>query len=354
MRINVHTKPEGTRVADIGRAEPGFARFAQVRRIAGTSEEAIEQYAKFIGAARRLAPRDLLDLTVAEIETLDAALLGISSTVRTVLKMYFRAHKRQDLLDALPKQRRQKKRRASLEDVLTPDNVQALIAQASSLRDRAILATLAATGARINEVLGAQLKDLRATNGSAYQLWFGATKTRGQERYSPKIEGVWKRHLDAWLEKHPRRADHEAILFPSTVTGGKMADSNANVAFRGLARKAGITKAVNPHAFRHARVTWGVMNGEDLARLSLAIWGKAVSAMLNRYNHYAGLEATLAGPTEIEMKNVPAMPVPPVLATTARVQQLEMQLDFQRKRMDAVLEAIRISGLPGLEPDEEA
>src|SRR5437867_11452169 len=123
------TKNGSVRLMDVGRAEPGFEKFAAAAKRAGTSEVAIAQYAKFVGAVRRLAPKALLELSPEEVEALDEALLDKAGVYRTVLKMFYRTHKRHDLLDSLPRQRRQKRRRIGLDDVLTPEDVQALIAE---------------------------------------------------------------------------------------------------------------------------------------------------------------------------------------------------------------------------------
>ncbi len=136
-------------VGMLGKAEPGWARFADVRTQQGTKEAALEEYARFFGIVRRLSPKPLLDLSVVEVEALDRVLLGKSAPVRVVLRMFYTVHKRHDLLDALPRQKRTKARRIALHTVLMPEDVQAIIAVCSNLRDRAILATLATTGGRI-------------------------------------------------------------------------------------------------------------------------------------------------------------------------------------------------------------
>ena len=76
---------------------------------------------------------------------------------------------------------------------------------------------------------------------------------------------------------------------------------------------------VNPHAWRHARVSWGIVRGEDQAKLSIGIWGRPVSNQLNRYAHFNGLDAKVAEPKDLELPNVPALPVPPVIKASVSV-----------------------------------
>jgi integrase len=321
------SKKPGKTTRDVGRSEPGFKDFAQFRRRAGTTDATLDQYAEFIGTVRNICEKPLLSLDVDGVEALDDKLLKKAPCYRAVLKMFYRVHKRMDLLDALPRQRREKERRIGLDDVLMPDDVMALINAAGSIRDCAILAVLAATGGRINEVLGLKLKDLKQSNGG-YVAWFGTTKVKSQERFSPKIEGVWKETLDAWLKAHPSANDRDAWLFPSSTDLVKpVGDGTVGILLRGLKEKAHLKKDTNPHAFRHARVTWGIINEENTAKLSIGIWGKPSSNQINRYVHFAGLDTKIVAPEEIELPDVPALPVPPIISTQAHVSDLQTKLE---------------------------
>src|SRR3989442_6268219 len=169
--VNRMSKVENRTVSEIGESEPGWDTFAKAYRRQGTTPEALREYAKYVGAVRKLSPKPLLKLSVDELEELDEKLLAKSKVLRTVLKMFFRGNKRLDMVEALPRQRRQKERRLGLEDILMPADVAALIDHAGSVRDAAIIATLAATRAPINELLRLRLKDVKQSNGSAYQMW---------------------------------------------------------------------------------------------------------------------------------------------------------------------------------------
>ena len=67
-------------------------------------------------------------------------------------------------------------------------------------------------------------------------------KVKSQERYSLKIDGIWKAHLDTWLATK-KVGKPDDLLFPSSVTGRQLGYSSTNVMIRLLARKAGIQKA---------------------------------------------------------------------------------------------------------------
>lgn len=316
-----------------GLNEPGFARFSEVAQRQGSTPQSITQYARYIGAARKLSPKPLLELTVAEAEKLDLRLLERAPVLRTVVKMYYRAHRRLDLLEAFPRQRRPKKPRASLDDVLTPQDVVALIEAADTKRDRALIAVLT-TGARINEVLSIRMADIKAINGSAFQIWIVRPKVGGAQRYTPKIEGAFKAALDQFFAVRGAQSKDDLLFHDLKANGaGKM--------LKRVARKAGITKATNPHWFRHSRATWGVVNKENPTTLSSQIWGIPNSPELNKYSHYTGLETTIGAPTEIELPEVPAFPIVPVKATQTEVARLQAMVEKMATQQQVLFDSLR-------------
>ena len=292
------------------------------------------QYASFVGTLRSLADKPLLDLSSAEVKRFDIDIVrGRAGVYRAVLRMFYNANERDDLLRALPKFRKRKERRAAFETIIMPDDAASMIAAADSLRDRAILAVLYAGGARINEILTLKIRDVNRVNGG-YQMFFGKSKARGQERYSPKIESVWKRHLDAWLDAHPFGSNADAYLFTSTENvDTHVSDGTINALLHALAKKAGITKQVNAHWWRHSRISLAFACHEaDLGTICTWFWGIPVTPMANRYSHYSGLEMTIETPKPVELRAVPALPVSMTFQTrkdvidlTAKVEQLETE-----------------------------
>jgi integrase len=332
-----------------GWAEPGFAEFADYRMRSGTSRETLEQYAEFLGTVRAKAPRPLLELTVKELQALDLALLKTAACYRTVLRMFYKAHKRHDLLDEMPRQRRRKEELPGLDETLMPADVDTLLEACTNKRDRALIAVLASTGSRIGETLSLKLGNVYAVNGSAFQVEFKKPKVKGQGRVSPKIEGPWGALLKEWLDAHPAHGNASAWLFPSSVDLGiHVNEKTVGTTLVGLARRAHVSKPVNPHAFRHARVTWGVIRDENAVKLCIAVWGKADTSMLSRYNHYVGLEMPLGEPTVRKLADVPALPTPPIVATQAQVGELADEV--RRLRFGFQIMVSRYAAEKGIAP----
>jgi len=328
----------------VGRAEPGFDIFAQFYKEGGTKNETIVQYAKAIGTVRNLFVRPLLDLSVDELKALDLnKLRSMAKSYRTILRMFYNGNERLDLMRTLRPLRNQKGKRFAFEDILTPNEAQAVIVQAGNLRDRALLSTLYSSGCRIMEVLTLRIKHVVRSNGG-YQLWLGDVKSEGQERYSPKIEGVWKDHLETWLAAHPHRGEPEAWVFASTNEDGThVSDSTINTLLHALGKKAGVSKKMNAHWFRHSRISLAVARREaDIATICIWFWGVPSTPMINRYNHFKGLEITIEDAKPIELPPVPAMPVPLIARTNMRVGELQAEMNELRERYAALARAFEL------------
>jgi integrase len=329
MSLLVNRVPEKRTTRQVGCAEPGFDKFAEFYKEGGTNDATIAQYSGFVGTIRNHFGKPLLDISPAQLKELDLTKLRtLGKVYRTVLRMFYLGNERDDLLRVLRPIRGQKKRRPAFEEILMPRDAQAVIAQTGNLRDQALLSTLYSSGCRISEVLTLRLKHIVRSNGG-YQLFLGKVKSRGQERYSPKIEGVWKEYLEAWLNMHPHRDDPEAWVFPSTNEDGThLSDSTVNTLLHGLGKKAGIAKPMNAHWWRHSRISIAFAGREaDLGTICIWFWGVPVTPMANLYSHFQGLDASIETPRPVELRAVPAFPVPLISQTRQHVAELEVKLE---------------------------
>ncbi len=62
-----------------------------------------------------------------------------------------------------------------------------------------------------------------------------------------------------------------------------LTDSGITAVFESLAKRAGITKPVNPHMFRHAAITHAVSIGMQESAIKLRFWGNLDTVMLSTY-----------------------------------------------------------------------
>jgi integrase/recombinase XerD len=136
------------------------------------------------------------------------------------------------------------------EDMLTDDEVQAMIDAAASLRDKALVATLYDGGFRISELGELRIKDITFDTYGAVLIVRGKTGMR-------RVRIIFASpYLSQWMAAHPLRDHREAPLWVSPTNNKMMSYAAIRVQLQKIAKRAGITKKVNPHNFRHSRATY--------------------------------------------------------------------------------------------------
>ena len=138
------------------------------------------------------------------------------------------------------------------EELLTPEDVRKMIQHAPKPRDKAFIAMLYETGARIGEIATVKLKHIHFDEYGAVVILNGKTGMR-RIRIVSSID-----YLNHWLDYHPDSNNPEAYLWVSNATNSKgrpLRYSALHTMLLNVAREAGIKKRVNPHSFRHAAAT---------------------------------------------------------------------------------------------------
>jgi len=135
-------------------------------------------------------------------------------------------------------------------ELLTEQDVQALIDASLNPRDKALIAMLYEGGFRIGELGTMRMKDLSFDEYGAIAMVTGKTGMR-------RVRLIWSMpYIAQWVEAHPRRQDRDAPLWVSMHGGLWTLDYNAvRLQLQKIARRAGVQKKVNPHNFRHSRST---------------------------------------------------------------------------------------------------
>ena len=138
------------------------------------------------------------------------------------------------------------------EDLLTEEEVKRLAEAAEHPRDRALVQVLFESGCRIAELLTLRIKNVHFDK---YGAVLHVSGKMGDRRIRIVASAP---SLASWLDIHPKRSDSECPLWLSRASRKILLPFNystANILLRRLAIKAGITKRVNPHIFRHSRAT---------------------------------------------------------------------------------------------------
>jgi len=190
------------------------------------------------------------------------------------------------------------------EDMLTPEEVAALIDTAISIRDKAFIATLYEGGFRIAELATARVKDVIIDTQGAILLVRGKTGLRRVRLVTSTP------YLTQWLNAHPLRDNRDAPLWVYTDRPEGMKYQAIRVQLTKIAEKAGIKKRVNPHNFRHSRATYlasrlteaqleeylGWVHGSDSPRVYVHMSGRDVDTAIMEM-HGLGQNAKKNEPT---------------------------------------------------------
>lgn len=147
-------------------------------------------------------------------------------------------------------------------------------------RDRAILAFLLDTGVRSQG-----LRELRMDN-----LDMEGRKAIVTEKGNKTRTVVFTSHTAALLEEWLTVRTENDVVFYSTATGEELTQRGLYQLLKRLARRAGVTGAHNPHAFRHAFAKGYISNGGDLATLSLLLGHRDGKTTIDHYLIYTDSE----------------------------------------------------------------
>lgn len=166
------------------------------------------------------------------------------------------------------------KKAKPLPDVLSKSEVTALLASPSSLRDRAILTTMYATGLRPFEVARLRISDIDSS-----RMVIKVVCGKGQkDRYvmlSPTLLSLLREY---WQGYKPRE-----WLFPGRREPGRsLAPCQVYTACKRAAADSDIKKNVNPRLMRHTFATHLLEDGTDI-RVVQALMGHANISSTTRY-----------------------------------------------------------------------
>ncbi|MBL7736062.1 MAG: site-specific tyrosine recombinase XerD [Chitinophagaceae bacterium] len=153
-----------------------------------------------------------------------------------------------------------------LPDVLHPVEIEQIIdaidlSVPEGIRNKAIFETMYSCGLRVSEVVSLKISHLYTELGFIRVIGKG-----DKERLVPVGSSAIK-HIDIY-RKHTRalqtiRPGHEDILFLNR-RGAALSRVMIFMILQELVKKAGITKHVSPHTFRHSFATHLVEGGADL------------------------------------------------------------------------------------------
>ena len=171
--------------------------------------------------------------------------------------------------------------RLAREELVTDKDIAALIANSLNPRDKAMWAVMNEAGIRIGEFCSLKLKHvIRDTKGFLIAV-DGKTGARKVRLHTSQVE------LGVWYDTHPSKDNPESWLWINLNKkehGLRLKPASVSTQLKKTMKRAGITKRIFPHLFRHTEITRLVLKVPDLA-MKARHGLSSNSKMLSRYSH---------------------------------------------------------------------
>ncbi len=216
--------------------------------------------------------------------------LEYSSSTMDIHKIYIRKffkwlYKSKDFPEVVNWINLQKNRKRKLPSaLLTPGEIKMMIdAAGHNLRDRALISVLYEGGWRLGELSGIKLKDVTSDQYGMMIIVHGKTG----DRRTRLIDSV--PDLTQWLNVHPNKGDDKPLFVQERNAEKQLEEKGIYLTVKKLAKKAGITKRVHPHLFRHTRSTHLAKDFTDSELKIMQGWTPG-SRMTEIYVHLSGAD----------------------------------------------------------------
>ncbi|MDR1652067.1 MAG: site-specific tyrosine recombinase XerD [Prevotellaceae bacterium] len=165
-----------------------------------------------------------------------------------------------------------------LPEVLTVGEIDSMIAaidlsKPEGHRNRAIIETMYGSGLRVSELVNLQLSNIYAKQ--RYMLVLG----KGSKQRLVPLSPAATEQIKMWLTDRNAlkiRKEHVDILFLNR-RGGQLTRAMIFEIVKTLAAKAGITKKVSPHTFRHSFATHLLENGANLRAIQQLLGHESIT-----------------------------------------------------------------------------
>lgn len=171
-------------------------------------------------------------------------------------------------------------------DLLTKEEIKAMVKAADNPMERAFIMVLYESACRIGEILSLKIKDVTCDQYGCAIMANGKTGMRRIRLIESSPDMV------LWINNHPKKDDRDAPLFIQVINnngqyGKGLDDGSARNLIKKLAQRAGIKKRVHPHLFRHSRLTILAKDFTESELKIIAGWTGS-SNMAGVYVHLSG------------------------------------------------------------------
>lgn len=222
----------------------------QELEIRNFSKKTVKSYlnstAKFLQFAEA---KELTEQTVKDYVQIQIKIKEPSSVAHDIFAIIFFFKNVLSQTIYIPRPKRNKK----LPEILTKEEVKAMIDATANIKHRLILKILYGCGLRVSEIVNLKKQDINFNEGLIH-----VNLAKGKKDRFVKIPDSIKSEL-----QHYHSINQEEILFPSQ-RGGRLTTATIQAVVENSAKKANIKKEVYPHLLRHSFATHLLEQGTDL------------------------------------------------------------------------------------------
>lgn len=168
------------------------------------------------------------------------------------------------------------------DDLLSPEEIRALLNACSSIKDKALVSVLYEGGFRIGEIGQMRWRDLKFDGtGAAISTTFKTGKTRYIRLF------MAKEHLIKLKSEYPGDPSGENFVFLNRFNNPYTYPAIAKQ-LRRISERIGINRDFTPHIFRHSRITHLAQSGVNESVIKLMMWGSLQTKEFATYAHLTG------------------------------------------------------------------
>jgi len=165
-------------------------------------------------------------------------------------------------------------------DLLTEEEIRAMIKAAKTPKDQALIALLYEGGFRIGELANLTWGEMIFTD---WNLQVNTNEKTGKPRYIPLV--LSRPYMAAWRNAYPGDPTGNSFVFVTNIRHEPIQYQGVVKQLRIIAKNAGVTKHITPHVFRHSRITHLIQQGMNESTIKLMMWGNIGTEMFRTYAH---------------------------------------------------------------------
>jgi len=166
------------------------------------------------------------------------------------------------------------------EELLSEEEIQQIVRRCKTLRDKALILTLAESGCRVSEIGTMQIKHV------SFEEYGTRLHVNGKTGMRKILVVNSTPYLQEWINQHPFNDDPNSYLWIDS-NGKLICYQRIDAILKDASKRAGIKKRVHLHLLRHSRATLLARKMSDATMKHYFGWTQG-SKMATTYIHMSG------------------------------------------------------------------